>query len=228
VELEVLADSEAVAARGAQLIASAARDSVVERGRFVLAVSGGRTPWRMLSLLAEENVPWTAVYVVQVDERVAPRNDPDRNLTHLEATFSASSPLAADHLCTMPVDAQDLTDAMRRYEQTLQRLAGIPPVLDLVQLGLGVDGHTASLIPGDPVLDIVDTDVGLTETYRGRQRMTLTLPIIDRARQLLWVVTGAEKRAALADLRAGNHRIPASRVRSDNATVLTDRSAAPY
>jgi 6-phosphogluconolactonase len=225
--LEVLANDEAVAIRGARLIATAAREAVAERGRFVVALSGGRTPWRMLRLLAHEDVPWIALYVVQVDERIAPPNDPDRNLTHLEATLIRSSRLPTDRLYGMPVNATDLTDATTRYAKTLERLCGIPPVLDLVQLGLGADGHTASLVPGDPLLDVSDRDVGLTLTYRGRRRMTLTFPIIDRARRILWVVTGNDKRAALADLRAGNRLVPAGRVRTDNATILADRLAAP-
>jgi 6-phosphogluconolactonase len=223
--LEVLVDADAVAQRAAQFIAAAARDAVSARGRFVFGVSGGRTPWAMLKLLAHEDVPWPHVYVVQVDERVAPANDPDRNLTHLRATLLAISPLAADHIHAMPVEAPDLTDAVRRYASALQVLAGAPTVLDLVHLGLGADGHTASLVPGDPVLDIDDADVGLTGPYQGRRRMTLTYPIIARSRCILWVVTGADKAAALGKLRAGDRSIPAGRVPRDHATILADQAA---
>jgi 6-phosphogluconolactonase len=223
--LEVLADTDAVAQRGAQFIAAAARDAVAARGRFVFGVSGGRTPLTMLKLLAREDVPWRHVHVVQVDERVAPANDPDRNLTQLQATLLTNSPLAADHIHAMPVEASDLTDAVRRYAAELRALAGAPPVLDLVHLGLGADGHTASLVPGDPVLDVAAADVGLTGVYQGRRRMTLTYPIIARSRRILWVVTGADKAVALAQLRAGDRNIPAGRVRRDTATILADWAA---
>jgi len=226
-QLEVLTDADAVAARAARLIAAAARDAVATRGRFVLAVSGGRTPWTMLRLLAHEDVPWPAVHVVQVDERIAPANDPDRNLTHLNETLLASSTLAADHLHAMPVEASDLTAAARGYAAQLRVLSGSPSVLDLVHLGLGADGHTASLVPGDPVLDVANADVAITGPYQARRRMTLTYPIIDRARRILWVVTGADKVAALAQLRAGSRDIPGGRVRSENAVILADRQAAP-
>ncbi len=225
--IEVLVDADAVAARAARLIAAAARDAVSARGRFVFAVSGGRTPWTMLKLLAREELPWPQVHVVQVDERVAPANDPDRNLTHLHETLLANSPLEADHIHAMPVDASDLTDAMRRYEATLRGLCGAPAVLDLVHLGLGPDGHTASLVPGDPVLDVTGADVALTKPYQGRRRMTLTYPVIDRARRILWLVTGADKVAALTQLRTGSRAIPGGRVRADNAEILADRQAAP-
>ena len=225
-ELEVFADADAAAQRAAQLIAAAARDAVSARGRFVFAVSGGRTPWVMLKLLAREDVPWHSVHVVQVDERVAPANDPDRNLTHLHETLLANSPLQPDHIHAMPVEAADLTDAMRRYATNLQMLGGTPAVLDLVHLGLGADGHTASLVPGDAVLDVADADIGLSGPYQGRRRMTLTYPIINRARRIVWVVTGADKVAALARLRSGDRDIPGGRVRRDNATILADRVAA--
>ena len=226
-QFEVLTDADAVAARAARLIAAAARDAVAARGRFVFAVSGGRTPWTMLRLLAQEDVPWQAVHVVQVDERIAPANDPDRNLTHLNDTLLANSPLPAHQLHAMPVEASDLTAAARRYAAELQLLSGSPAVLDLVHLGLGADGHTASLVPGDAALDVTTADVAITAPYQGRRRMTLTYPIIDRARRILWVVTGADKVAALAQLRAGSHDIPGGRVRSEHAAILADRQAAP-
>jgi 6-phosphogluconolactonase len=225
-DVEILADADAVAQRAARLIAVAAREAVTARGRFVFAVSGGRTPWLMLKLLAREDVPWKAMHVVQVDERVAPANDLDRNLTHLNETLLANSPLQPGHIHAMPVEAEDLTDAMRRYAASLEALAGTPPVLDLVHLGLGPDGHTASLVPGDAALDVADADVAMTGPYQGRRRMTLTYPIIDRARHIVWVVTGADKVAALRRLRAGDVDIPAARVRSEHATLLADRAAA--
>jgi 6-phosphogluconolactonase len=224
-QLQVLADAEAVAAEAARLIAAEARAAVAARGRFVMAVSGGRTPWMMLRALAGEDVPWAGVHLVQVDERVAPAGDPDRNLTHLRDSLLAHAPLAADHIHAMPVEAADLDEAARGYARLLEQIAGTPPVLDLAHLGLGPDGHTASLVPGDPVLDIADRDVALTGVYLNRRRMTLTFPMLNRCRRLLWLVTGAEKLAMLTRLRAADASIPAGRLRQDRALVLADRAA---
>jgi 6-phosphogluconolactonase len=225
-QFEVLEDAGEVAKRAAQLIAGAARDAVTARGRFVFAVSGGRTPWVMLRLLADEDVPWPNVHVVQVDERVAPAGDPDRNYTALRASLLEHAPLAADRIHPMPVESDDLTAGARRYAATLEALAGSPPTLDLVHLGLGSDGHTASLLPGDPALDVEDAAVALTLAYQGRRRMTLTYPVIDRARRILWVVVGADKAPALERLRRADRSIPGGRVRQDDAVVLADRAAA--
>jgi 6-phosphogluconolactonase len=223
-DFEVLADADAVARRGATLVAAIARDAIRLRGRCVVAVSGGRTPWAMLSLLAREDLRWDALHVVQVDERVAPAGDPDRNLTHLRASLAGGS--RDDRIHPMPVECADLNASAASYAETLTRLAGSPPVLDLVHLGLGGDGHTASLLPNDAALDVVDHDVAIAGPYQGHLRMTLTYPVIDRARRILWVVTGAEKAGALARLRAGDRTVPAGRVRRDRATVVADRAAA--
>lgn len=230
--LEVLDDEEAVAQRGAGEIAGAARDAFRARGRFGLAVSGGRTPWRMLAWLAETpEVPWRAMHVFQVDERVAPDGDPARNWAPLEDALLSHAPLPPGHAHPMAVgacrDDGDLAAAAAAYARTLEAVCGRPPVLDLVHLGLGADGHTASLVPGDPVLDARAADVAFTAApYQGHRRVTLTFPALARARRILWVVTGAEKRDALARLLAGDASIPAGRVRSDDALVLADRIAA--
>ncbi len=223
---EILADADAVARRAAGIIAADAREAVAARGRFVMAVSGGHTPWIMLRDLADEDVPWAGVHVVQVDERVAPPGDPDRNLTHLRESLLSHAPLPPDHIHPMPVEAPDLDAAAARYARVLEGIAGAPPVLDLAHLGLGPDGHTASLVPGDPVLAVADRDVALTGVYMGRRRMTLTYPVLDRARRVLWLVTGAEKVPMFPRLVAGEAAIPAGRVRSDRALLLADRAAA--
>jgi 6-phosphogluconolactonase len=223
--IEVLADADAVASKAAAIIAAEVRDAVAARGRFIMAVSGGHTPWQMLRALASEQVPWEQVHVVQVDERVAPPGDPDRNLTHLRESLLTRVPLRPEQLHAMPVEDADLKAAANRYALILQDIAGSPPVLDLVHLGLGPDGHTASLVPGDSVLDVTDTDVALTGIYQGRRRMTLTYPIINRARRILWLVTGSDKTGPLALLRNADHAIPAGRVRQDAAQVLADRAA---
>ena len=225
-KIEVYNNVDAVAQKAAALVAAGARAAVATRGTFVIAVSGGRTPWQMLRALAGEDVPWDAVHVVQVDERVAPAGDPDRNLTHLRESLLEHAPLRPERIHAMPVESPDLQAACEEYAQTLRSIAGSPPVLDLVHLGLGPDGHTASLVPGDPVLDVKDADVALTGIYQGRRRMTLTYPILNRSRQVLWLVTGSEKAGMLARLRVGDPLIPAGRVRADRAVVLADRDAA--
>src|SRR5262249_1596196 len=190
------------------VIADAARGAVSSRGRFIMAVSGGIAPWSRRRALAADEVPWPQVHVVQVDERVAPAADPDRNLAHLRASLLDRAPLPPDHIHAMPVEAGDLDRAAEQYARTLREVAGSPPVLDLVHLGLGPDAHTASLVPGDRVLDITDRDVAATGVYNGRRRMTLTFPIITRSRLVLWLVTGGEKAAALVRLREGDRSIP--------------------
>lgn len=225
-KIEILADGAAVAARAAALVAAAARAAAAERGRFVFAVSGGRTPWQMLRALAGEDVPWPAVHVTQVDERAAPAGDPDRNLTHLRESLLAHAPLRPEQVHAMPVEGADLAAGATAYARTLVELAGDPAVLDLVHLGLGPDGHTASLVPGDPVLAVTDADVGVAGPYQGHRRMTVTYPLLERARQILWLVTGPDKAEMLPRLRAGDSAIPGGRVRSERAVVLADREAA--
>lgn len=225
-KIDVLDDADAVAKQAATLIAMAARDAAAARGQFVLAVSGGRTPWQMLRALTGEDVPWGAVHIVQVDERVAPYGDPDRNLTHLHESLLEHAPLRMDQIHAMPVESADLEAAAAAYSKTLAQIAGNPPVLDLIHLGLGPDGHTASLVPGDPVLDVTDRDVAVTGLYQNRRRMTLTYPIINRARQLLWLVTGSDKSRPLVQLRNADPAIPAGCVNQAHAVVLADRAAA--
>jgi 6-phosphogluconolactonase len=224
--IETLADADAVAGAGAAFTAVQAREAVAARGRFIMAVSGGRTPWTMLRALAGERMPWADVHVVQVDERVALAGDPDRNLTHLRESLLARCPLPPEQVHAMPVEAADLEAASERYALTLRQIAGSPAVLDLAHLGLGADGHTASLVPGDPVLDVTDADVALTGLYQGRRRMTLTYPLLNRSRRIVWLVTGREKAEMLARLCGGDRSIPAGRIRQDQALVLADHEAA--
>jgi 6-phosphogluconolactonase len=226
VKLEILPDADAVAHRAAAWIALQAREAIAARGRFALAVSGGRTPWQMLRALTVEDVPWQDVQVFQVDERVAPAGDPDRNLTRLRESLLGRVPIPPGNLHAMPVEEADLAAACTGYARGLAAAAGAPAVLDVVHLGLGSDGHTASLVPGDPVLEERGADVAMTGPYAGRRRMTLTYPVLDRARHVLWLVTGADKASMLPRLLAGDPAIPAGRVRADGALVLADRDAA--
>jgi 6-phosphogluconolactonase len=224
---QVFDNDESTAQAAAKLIAADAIAAVAARGKFVMAVSGGHTPWIMLRALANEALPWEHVHVVQVDERVAPAGHADRNLTHLQESLLEHSPIRPEQIHAMPVESPNLEAAAIQYASTLSSIAGSPPVLDLVHLGLGPDGHTASLVPGDPVLNVNDRDVALTGIYQGRRRMTLTYPAIDRARKVLWLVTGGEKVGMLARLRKGDASIPAGRIRQDRALLFADRAAAP-
>jgi 6-phosphogluconolactonase len=218
--LEVHNDAEAAAQAAAIFIAAKAREAIAARGRFIMAVSGGHTPWLMLRALADEDVPWEAVHLVQVDERVAPAGDPDRNLTHLLESLREIHSLRSDHIHAMPVEAPDLELAASQYATVLNQIAGSPAVLDLVHLGLGPDGHTASLVPGDPVLDVDDADVAIASVYQGRRRMTLTYPIINRAPQVLWLVTGKDKAEILGRLRDGDTSIPSGRIENEHALMI--------
>jgi 6-phosphogluconolactonase len=225
VRIDVVSDAAAAAQKAAAVIAGEVR-AAASRGRFVMAVSGGHTPWQMLRALSAEDLPWDRVHVVQVDERVAPADDPDRNLCHLRERLLEHAPLRPDQIHGMPVEDPDLARAAGQYAATLEELAGAPPVLDLIHLGLGPDGHTASLVPDDPVLRINDKDVAVTGAYQGRRRMTLTYPVISRARAILWLVTGGEKAPVLPRLLAGDQSIPGGRVAQQHALVIADRLAA--
>jgi len=224
-KIEIFDDAEQAARAGAVFLAAEAREAVAARGRFLAAFSGGASPWTMLRAWASEDVPWENVEVGQVDERVAPAQAPERNLTGLREALQGS-PLHPEQIHAMPVESTDLESAALNYARALQMIVGLPPVLDLIHLGLGADGHTASLLPGDPVLEVVDADVSLTGVGNGQRRMTLTFPMLNRARRLLWLVTGSEKASILACLIRGDTSIPAGRVRQDNAVLFADRAAA--
>jgi 6-phosphogluconolactonase len=225
-KIEIFADADSVAREAAKIIAAESRAAVAERGLFTMAVSGGHTPWVMLRVLAGEEVPWTSVHLAQVDERVAPAGHPDRNLTHLHESLLNHAPLPPERVYAMPVESTDLEEAAKQYAATLAKIAGSPPILDIVHLGLGPDGHTASLVPGDAVLQVNDADVAVTGSYQGRRRMTLTYPILNRARRVLWLVTGGEKAGMLIRLQKGDPSIPAGGVNQERALVLADRAAA--
>ena len=215
-ELEISPDPAAVARRAAAYVADRARTAVSEQGRFTFAVSGGKTPWAMFAELASEDMPWADTELFQVDERVAPEGDPDRNLTNLLASIKD----APARVHPMPVNDADLTAAAAAYATVL------PQRFDLMHLGRGPDGHTASLVPGDPVLEVTDALVAVTQPYQGHPRMTLTYPALTRADQLLWLIAGADKRDPLAKLLAGDESIPAGRVLATSSLILADAAAA--
>jgi 6-phosphogluconolactonase len=216
-ELITLPDAPSLAARAAVLVAGRARGAVADHGRFTFAVSGGSTPWAMFAELAHEDVPWSAVTLYQVDERVAPEGDPDRNLTHLRQSLGS----APAEVVAMPVNEPDLDAAAAQYAGKL------PDRFDLIHLGLGPDGHTASLVPGDPVLQVTDRLVAVTQPYQGHRRMTLTYRALARADELLWLISGPDKEEPLKKLLAGDQSIPAGRVAARRSTVLADAAAAP-
>lgn len=213
-ELVVADDAGAEAARRLE---AAIRDAVTGRGRAAIGLSGGSAPVEMLPGL-DDDLPWHVVDIVQVDERVAPDGDPDRNLGPI---VDHLPPAAGSRVRPMPVTADDLDAAADAYA------ASLPERFDVLHLGIGADGHTASLVPGDPVLDVTDRDVALTaEPYEGRRRMTLTFPALARAGLVLWLVTGETKAGALRKLLADDQRIPASRVAAPRQVVVADPAAA--
>ena len=226
INIEVLDNADKVARKAASMIAEEARKAVTLRGRFIIAVSGGRTPWKMLRALANEDVPWDGMHILQVDERLAPEGHPDRNLTHLRESLLGHAPLLPERIHAMQVEQKDTEAAAAAYARVIGEIAGSPALIDLVHLGLGPDGHTASLVPGDPVLIVTDKDVASTGIYQGRRRLTLTYPVINRARKILWLITGNEKSEMLLRLLNGDLSIPAGRISQEHAMVLADRDAA--
>ncbi|MDA8313555.1 MAG: 6-phosphogluconolactonase [Actinomycetota bacterium] len=202
----------------ARYVADLARDAAHDEGTFHFAVSGGHSPWQMFGILTTLEMPWERTVVWQVDERIAPRGDPDRNLVHLQEALGDRDA----EVRPMPVEDSDLEGAATRYG------ASLPHQFHLVHLGIGADGHTASLVPTDPVLEVRDRPVALTAgPYEGRRRMTFTYPGIERARQVLWLVSGEDKRGPLQKLLSGDPSVPAGRVQAAASLVMADRAAAP-
>lgn len=224
--VNVEANPAAVARASADWLRDEIEAAVAQRDRCLVAFSGGRTPWETINALAKEPLPWSRVEVFQVDERVVPDDDERRNARRLRDALLAPARLAPAAFHAMPVDARNLEHAAADYEAALERAAGLLPVLDVVQLGLGADGHTASLFAGDAVLDAQDRDVAMSGPYDGTRRMTFTYPLIDRARRVLWIVTGAEKADAVLQLVAGDRSIPGARVAQVRATLFVDAAAA--
>jgi len=219
IETRVFPDADAASRHAAETVAAAGREAVDTRGEYAIALSGGKTPWAMIGLLGEmEQMPWEQSQIYQVDERVAPPGDEARNLTHLVQMLSIDHQAA---LRPMPVTSRDLELSAAEYE------VHVPERLDLVHLGLGPDGHTASLVPGDSVLEVDDRRVAMTGgRYEGHLRMTLTYPALAGARQILWLVLGEKGREPLAKLLAGDSSIPAGRVENENMVVVCDEAAA--
>ena len=214
-EISVFTDKEELAVAAAHVVADLARRSVAAKGAFHFAVSGGRTPGPMFCELLHQDIPWTQTIIYQVDERVAVLGDRARNLSRLVETLAS----VEARIMAMPVEG-DLQAGARFYSELL------PERFDLVHLGLGADGHTASLVPDDPVLSVSDQLVAITAEYDGHRRMTLTYPALARADQLLWLVSGSDKCSALARLESRDPSIPAGRVEAAYSRIMTDQSAS--
>jgi len=224
ISLEVLPNPERAAAHAAERITQWLSAAILERGQATLALSGGTTPAAMLSKFAEDDIDWTRVHVFQVDERVVAADDESRNLRGMIGSLSPRI-VESVRIHAMPVESDALGSAAVKYSELLRSVTGLPPVLDVVQLGLGADGHTASLVPGDAALDATD-DVAVAGPYQGFERMTLTLPAINRAWRRLFLVTGASKQAALRQLIAGDGSIVASRVARESTVIVADEAAS--
>jgi 6-phosphogluconolactonase len=225
VQIKSFPTAAETAAAAARYIQGYAVESIDSRGSFKCAFSGGKTPWVMLEHLSRCAVPWQKCHLFQVDERVTPAGDDSRNLSHIQGNLINRACIPASSIHPMPVECDSLTDSAREYEHTLISICGDPPILDLVLLGLGTDGHTASLIPGDPVLKVKSKCVGLTGEYHGVRRMTLTFPTLNAARIKLWLVTGKGKADILKAFLENDLTFPASGVSKDEAIVFADDSA---
>lgn len=223
---EIYSSPEEVAEKAAKHLEEKIRTAILTKGTFSMAISGGKTPWEMMKHLVKAKLRWEKVYIFQVDEREAPDGHEDRNLTQLFRCLDGSGILTRVNIFPMHVIANNLEDEAQEYAKTIWEVTG-DGVLDLIHLGLGSDGHTASLIPGDPVCELLEQDVALTtQPYQGRLRMTMTYPLINRAKEILWVVTGQEKAEMLKRLLNQDQGIPAGRIKAENAIIIADRSAA--
>ncbi len=210
----------------AEWIAVRLADAVGRKGVAHLALSGGSTPWAAFELLTTLDVPWDRVHLWQVDERIAPDGDPQRNATGLHRSLldpllAAGAGGPTPHLMPAGSPSADPTSLAADYERAL-RAAGDPPVLDVVHLGLGPDGHTASWVPGDDVIDAPGEVAATSTVYQGTRRMTLTPRCVNRADARVILVSGPDKADALGRLLSGDREIPASRVRPEGTTVITD------
>lgn len=225
-EIRTFQSANEVAKEAAAYIADRIRENLTKKGFFTMAISGGRTPWEMIKELAQEDLPWEKVFLFQVDERIAPDGHQDRNLTQLFNTIQGTKMMTRLNIFPMQVIAEDLDHACQEYADHIKKITESGK-LDLIHLGIGTDGHTASLIPGDDVLEVQDKNVALTSSpYQGRNRMTLTYPLINQAEKILWIITGEEKAEMLERLLQQDPKIPAGKISQSQAIILTEESAA--
>lgn len=224
-KIELFPTAEQVAASAATYLEQEIRDALVHQPFYSLAISGGRTPWEMLKILSKADLPWKRVNLFQVDERIAPERHIDRNLTQLFQAISNTPMTTQLRIFPMPVLAANLDEACTEYAKVIDKVTE-GKGLDLIHLGLGSDGHTASLVPNDGVLEVKDRQVACTQNlYQGRIRMTLTYPQINSAKKILWIVTGTEKRVMVQRLLKQDSSIPAGNINQENALLLLDQAA---
>ena len=224
--LEIFNNSDEVAEKAAQYIEEKMRTAILTKGSFTMAISGGKTPWQMLKILSKAKLRWEKVFLFQVDERVAPDGNEERNLTQLFKSIEGSGIMTRINVFPMHVISENLAEETKAYSEVIQRVTENGE-LDLIHLGMGADGHTASLIPGDSVCEVADADIAMTaDPYQGRMRMTITYPLINRAKEVLWLVTGEEKAEMLQRLLQQDPSIPAGKVNPTNATIFADQAAA--
>ena len=224
-KIEIFPQTEQVAIQAAAYLEQVIRKALTHQKSFSLAISGGRTPWEMLKILSKADLPWQRINLFQVDERVAPDGHPDRNLTQLFQAIAGTPMVMQLRIFPMPVNAKDLDAAVKEYAEVLNEVTESKG-LDLIHLGIGSDGHTASLVPGDEVLEIQNRLVAYTQnSYQGRIRMTLTYPLINAAKQILWIVTGSEKREMVQRMLQQDSSIPAGNIQQKNALLMVDKAA---
>lgn len=194
------------------------------KGFCTVAFSGGGTPIPMFEALAGAGVDWASTEIFQVDERMVPPGHADHNFTALDRHLLSRAPVPGERVHPMPTEDADPRQAARRYEQELGRSA--PGGLDIVHLGLGDDGHTASWPPGDPVTGCTTALVALAGPFRGHLRMTLTPAAVRGAAQILWLVSGSDKAEALRRLIDNDPGIPAWHARKKGSLIFADEAAA--
>ena len=224
--LEIFNNSDEVAEKAAQYIEEKIRTAILTKGSFTMAISGGKTPWQMLKILAKAKLRWEKVFLFQVDERVAPDGNEERNLTQLFKSIEGSGIMTRINVFPMHVISENLEEETKAYAEAIEKVAENGE-LDLIHLGMGSDGHTASLIPGDSVCEVAGAAIAMTtQPYQGRMRMTMTYPLINRAKEILWLVTGEEKAEMLQRLLQQDPSIPAGKVNPTHATIFADKAAA--
>lgn len=248
-----IAENDRWVGRSVDVLQAAIEQAIRLRGMCLIGLSGGSTPNQVFQELATRPVAWENVVALQVDERVAPIGSPDRNLTAQQAAFSEtdiqwvplpvedvlrelngslSDPLSLANVGETNLEFGHLTgmhlvrDVLADFDAQLVELAGSPPILDVVHLGLGTDGHTASLVPGDKAVNELLLYSALTGMYQGTHRITLTRPVMDRARMVVWLVRGASKREQLGRLLAGDMTIPAGLIRPAHSVIIADSDSA--
>jgi 6-phosphogluconolactonase len=203
--VEVLPDQSALVARGLELVLSQLETAITQRGKFTIALSGGSTPKPLYEAIASQNLPWDKIHVFWGDERYVPPNHPDSNELMARRAWLDRVPIPAANIHATPTLAGDPAVDAAKYEQHLQEFfqaaPGKFPALDVVLLGMGDDAHTASLFPHTEALKVSDRLVTVGNKD-GNPRITFTYPLINAAHNVIFIVAGANKQPALAQIFA--------------------------